>query len=191
MKVGIFSGSFNPIHQGHLMIANYIAEFGDLDEVWFLVSPQNPLKPKTDLADAHHRLRMMQLAIKGFTHLRASDFELHLPTPSYTIDTLRALSAAYPAHSFSLVIGADNWTLFPSWKNYQDIIRDYPLYIYERLNHPVTIPAELAGQVRLLDTPIVEISSTFVRQSLSQGKNIRAFLPESVWQYLRDHRLYI
>jgi nicotinate-nucleotide adenylyltransferase len=190
MNIGIFSGSFNPIHQGHLMIANFIAEFSPLDEIWFVVSPQNPLKSPTSLADQSHRLKMVELALEGYQNLKASDFEFHQPIPSYTLDTLKALRKAYPEHTFSLVIGADNWSVFEKWRNYEEIIRGYHIYIYDRLGFMVTIPEPFRSQVEMLDSPIVEISSTFVRQSIKDGKDIKAFLPEKVWAYLQENKLY-
>lgn len=190
MNIGIFSGSFNPIHQGHLMVANFIAEFSPLDEIWFVVSPQNPLKSPASLADQSHRLQMVRLALDGYNKLKASDFEFHQPIPSYTTDTLKALETAYPEHTFSLVIGADNWAVFEKWRNYEEIIRSYHIFIYDRLGYPVSIPEQFRAQVETLDSPIVEISSTFVRQSIQDGKNIRAFLPEKVWKYLQEKQLY-
>ncbi|MFT4073377.1 MAG: nicotinate (nicotinamide) nucleotide adenylyltransferase [Dysgonamonadaceae bacterium] len=190
MNIGIFSGSFNPIHHGHLMIANYIAEFTTLDEIWFLVSPQNPLKKKTELADAHHRLQMVRNALSDFDRLKASDFELHLPLPSYTIDTLKALQKAYPEHTFSLVIGADNWTLFQEWKDYQEILRNYRIYVYKRLNYSILIPGQYQSRVVVPEAPVLEISSTFIRESISRGKDVRAFIPGENWKYIEENGLY-
>ncbi|OJU54474.1 MAG: nicotinic acid mononucleotide adenylyltransferase [Bacteroidales bacterium 45-6] len=190
MNIGILSGSFNPIHQGHLMIANFIAEFSPLDEIWFVVSPQNPLKSPTSLADQSLRLQMVKLALEGYEKLNASDFEFHQPIPSYTIDTLKALEMAYPEHRFSLVIGADNWAVFEKWRHYEQIIQNYHIYIYNRLGYPVSIPESFRSQVETLDSPVVEISSTFVRQSIKDGKNIQAFLPEKVWKYIKENQLY-
>lgn len=190
MNIGIFSGSFNPIHQGHLMIANYIVEFSSLDEIWFVVSPQNPLKDSSLLIDQHHRLKMVKLALGGFEKLRASDFEFHLPIPSYTIDTLKALSKTYPEHHFSLVIGADNWASFERWKNPEEILQNYSVCIYKRLGYQISIPEKFASQVTAFDSPIMEISSTFIRESIRKGKNINAFLSEKVWAYLQENKLY-
>ncbi len=190
MNIGIFSGSFNPIHQGHLMIANYITEFTSLDEVWFLVSPQNPLKNLSSLADENERLAMVKLALEGYDRLHASDFEFHLPKPTYTIDTLNALTKTYPQHTFSLVIGADNWALFEKWRNYEEIIHNYSILVYQRLHNDIQIPEKYKQQVEALNSPIIEISSTFIRQSIAESKNVKAFLPEKVWGYLMEKGIY-
>lgn len=190
MNIGIFSGSFNPIHQGHLMIANFVSEFTPLDEIWFLVSPQNPFKETYTLIPQEHRLKMVELALDGYEQLRASDFEFHLPVPSYTVDTLRALTSKYPEHTFSLVIGADNWNLFEQWRDHEAIIQQHHIYVYQRLNYPVTISDEYKSQVEALHSPIIEISSTFIRQCIREGRNIKSFLPEKVWNYIFQHNLY-
>ncbi len=190
MKIGIYSGSFNPIHHGHLMIANYMAEFAELDEVWFVLSPHNPLKDRDILALETHRTQMLELALRGFSRLKACDIELHLPRPSYTIDTLGALQKQYPQHSFSLIIGSDNWAVFGQWKDYESLIQQHKVLIYERLNYPIHIPPRFRGQVETADAPIIELSSTFLRYAIANGKDVRAFLPPPVWEYIQQHQLY-
>lgn len=190
MNIGIYSGSFNPIHMGHLMLANYIVEFSDIDELWFLVTPHNPLKEDEVLLDEMDRLEMVKLALEDYPKLVASDFEFDLPRPSYTVNTLEKLSEKYPKHTFSLVIGADNWTVFTKWKDADSILANHHVYIYPRLSSRITIPKELKKSITVLDTPILEISSTFIRESVEEGKNVDAFLPEKVGQYIRTKNLY-
>jgi nicotinate-nucleotide adenylyltransferase len=190
MNIGIFSGSFNPIHIGHVILANYIVEFTEIDEVWFIVSPHNPLKSQNELSDEHTRLEMVNIALKDYTKLKASDFEFSLPRPSYTIDTLKALNKAYPQHDFTLIIGADNWNIFENWKESNSILDNYKLKVYLRLGSRISIPNKLKNRVEALDSPIVEISSTFIRESLSGDKDIRAFLPEGVYEYIIENKLY-
>lgn len=190
MNVGVFSGSFNPIHIGHLVLANYIAEFTDIDEVWFLVSPHNPLKSEDHLSEEQIRLEMTEIALAKYTKLKASDFEFSMPKPSYTICTLDALKVKYPEHSFTLIIGADNWNLFESWREYDKILENYKLKVYPRLGSRITIPNKLRDKVEALESPIIEISSTFIRESVSEGKDVRAFLPDAVYDYILEHNLY-
>lgn len=190
MNIGIFSGSFNPIHIGHVILGNYIAEFTDMDEVWFLVSPHNPLKENADLLDEKERFAMVELALKDYPTLKASDFEFLLSHPSYTINTLHALDKAYPEHQFSLIIGADNWVSFDKWKDYATILAKYPIKIYPRLGFQVSIPSRQRSKVEVIDTPIMEISSTFIRESIAEDKNVKAFLPEGIYEYIKQHRLY-
>ena len=180
-KVGIFGGSYNPIHIGHLALANYLCEYGDLDEVWFMVSPQNPFKRKAKLWDDNLRLELVQLAVEGYPKLHASDFEFHLPRPSYTIHTLDALKASYPDHEFTLIIGADNWRLFPRWKAADEIIARHQILVYPRPGYEID-ENDLPTSVRKVDTPLLEVSSTFIRESLAQGKDIRYFLHPKVWE---------
>ena len=184
IKTGIFGGSFNPIHIGHLALANYLCEFGELDEIWFLVSPHNPLKQQDDLWDNQLRLKLVQLSIEGYPKFRASDFEFHLPRPSYMVHTLAALKEAYTDREFTLIIGSDNWTSFPRWKEAETIKQNYPILIYPRIGHEVD-KSTLPATVRLVQTPLIEVSSTFIRESMQQGKDVRYFLLPQVYQYLQ------
>lgn len=190
MNIGIFSGSFNPIHIGHLILANYITEFTDMDEIWFLVTPQNPLKENTNLLDEQLRLEMVEKGLIDYPKLKASDFEFSLPRPSYTINTLDALSEQYPEHNFSLIIGADNWVVFDRWKDSENIIKKYKVYVYPRLDCRISIPKKFKNRVEALESPILEISSTFIRDSIRNGKNIKVFLPDSVYKYIKKNNLY-
>jgi nicotinate-nucleotide adenylyltransferase len=190
MNIGIFSGSFNPVHTGHLVLANYIVEFTAIEEVWFVVSPQNPLKSQNNLSDEKTRLEMVQLALRDFPKLKASDFEFSLPRPSYTINTLDALKREYPEHDFTLVIGADNWSTFENWKEHDAILEKYRIMVYPRLNYRVPIPDGLKAKVEALDSPVIEVSSTFIRKSISEGRNVCAFLPDNVYDYILKKGLY-
>lgn len=190
MNIGIFSGSFNPIHVGHVILANYIVEFTEIDEIWFLVSPQNPLKSAEELSDQGSRLEMTKLALQKYAKFKVSDFEFSMPKPSYTIDTLRALREKYPEDTFSLIIGADNWNVFESWREYDKIWEEFALKVYPRLGSRITIPNKLKHKVEALDSPIVEMSSTFIRESIAEGKNVSAFLPEGVYEYIVEKGLY-
>lgn len=189
-KIGLFSGSFNPIHNGHLILANYMCEFTTLDEVWLIVTPHNPLKDRQDMLDEESRLKMAELAVDKFENIKASDVELHMMRPSFTINTLEKLSGDYPHYNFTLIIGADNWTYFSKWKDYETIIENYNILIYPRNNYAVTIPESLKDRVRLVNAPLIEISSTFIRQSIRDRKNIRAFLPPEVYDYIELNNLY-
>jgi len=190
MNIGIFSGSFNPVHIGHLILANYIAEFTDIDEVWLMITPQNPLKADIGMVDEAIRYKMAESAVAAYRKIKASDFEFQLPRPSYTVNTLQKLREKYPEHRFSLVIGADNWERFSLWKDYRDILDNYPVYVYPRLNSKIDIPAGFGANVTVVDAPVIEISSTFIRDSIKGGKDIRAFLPESVYNYILEKGLY-
>lgn len=184
IKTGIFGGSFNPIHMGHLALANYLCEYNGLDEIWFLVSPHNPLKHQTDLWDDNLRLELVKLAIADYPKFRASDFEFHLPRPSYTIHTLDALHKAYPNREFTLIIGADNWLLFPRWYKAEEILKNHHVMIYPRPNFTID-PTTLPPSVQLADTPLLEVSSTFIRQALAEGRDIRYFLHPAVYERLK------
>lgn len=177
MDIGIFGGSFNPIHIGHLALANYLCEWGWVDEVWFLVSPHNPLKDRGDLWPDEQRLRLVERAIEGYAKFRASDFEFHLPRPSYMVNTLRALREAHPEHDFSLIIGSDNWDAFPRWYKHDELLAENRLLVYPRPGYPVD-EASLPGNVTLVEAPLLDISSTFIRQALGEGKDVRFFMPD-------------
>ena len=189
MRVGLFFGSFNPIHIGHLIIASYMAEYTDLDQVWLVVSPHNPLKEKNDLINMYDRLEMAKLASDDSPSLRVSDIELSLPQPSYTIDTLTHLKERYPQHEFCLIMGSDNLKSLPKWKNYELILRDYKLYVYPR---PGSLETELAGHpsVHMTETPLMELSATFVRNAVKAGKSIRYLVTESVQKFIESKNLY-
>ena len=179
MITGIFSGSFNPIHIGHLALANWICEFCDIEEVWFLVSPQNPFKKESDLMDEKVRLQMVSLAIAGYEKFKASDFEFSLPRPSYTINTLRALRNNFLDRTFFLIMGADSWNSIAGWKEYKALITEFPIIIYPRKGHEIIIP-DNHPTIKKVEAPLIEISSTFIRQSIKDGKDVRFFLPEAI-----------
>jgi nicotinate-nucleotide adenylyltransferase len=188
-KVGIYSGSFNPIHHGHVMLANYLVEFSDLDELWFVVTPQNPLKQKAELLDDAERLKMVQLAVDGDTRFHVSDIEMHLPRPSYTINTLRALSEQHPDYQFVFICGMDSLQNLTRWYQYQNILDNYKLLVFPREGYD---GGELANHpsVTILKTPILEISSTFIRQCIKEGRDVRHFVPEKVFCYLQQRDFY-
>jgi nicotinate-nucleotide adenylyltransferase len=189
-KIGLFFGSFNPIHVGHLIIANYMANFTELDEVWFVVSPQNPFKEKKSLGNMYDRLEMVNLAIEGAEKLRASDIEFKLPQPSYTIDTLVHLEEKYPNRDFVLIMGEDNLAGFTKWKNADIILRDYRIIVYPR---PGYDGGDLKDHpsVTMTDTPVMELSSTFVRKAIKEGKNIKFFIPDKVLEFMDKKGLYL
>lgn len=191
MNIGIYGGSFNPIHRGHTQLAASIVRQGLVDELWLLVSPLNPLKQDTadGIADYEHRLAMARLATQGLEGVRVSDFERHLPLPSYTVHTLAALCQAYPQHRFHLVIGADNWQRFPRWYRAQDIVSTYPILIYRRPGCPLDT-ATLPPTVQLVDTPLYDISSTQIRDAIAQGECPTTWLAPQVNAYIQEHHLY-
>ncbi len=189
MKIGLFFGSFNPVHTGHLIIANHLATRTDLDRVWMVVSPHNPLKPKKTLAGDFDRLHLVRLGI-GENHLiEASNVEFSLPKPSYTIDTLAVLKEKYPQHTFCLIIGGDNLASFHLWKNYEQLLEGYDIYVYQRPGYDLG-PLATHPRVRLVDAPLLDISATYIRQCRKDGHSVRYLVPDSVWEYLEGSTLY-
>ena len=191
MKIGIFGGSFNPIHSGHAIIAHHIISSGAVDRLWFMVSPVNPLKVGhvQQVADTD-RLRMAEMVTRPLENVETSAFEFTMPKPSYTIDTLNALQAKFPDDEFYLVTGADNWVIFDRWRNSKEILAKYHLLVYPRLGYDVVIPDDLRDRVTLVDAPIIELSSTEVRERLAQGLSVRYYVPDEVLGYIERNKLY-
>lgn len=188
-KIGIFSGSFNPIHHGHLMLANYIVEFCKLNEVWFVVSPKNPFKSENELLPEENRLIMVKEAIKGYNKFKTSDIEFNLPKPSYTINTLEKLKDSYPNYEFKLIIGENNLINIKKWKDYTKIINDFGLIVYKRY---IMLDARIYDKnIQIInDSPIITISSTFIRESIKNNKDVRYFLPIEVWNIIKTNNYY-
>ncbi len=191
MKIGLYFGSFNPIHIGHLVIANHFAEYTDLDQVWFVVTPHNPFKKKSSLLDNYQRLEMVHLATKAYDKLKPCDIEFNLPQPSYTINTLTYIQEKYPDHEFGLIMGEDNLTHFHKWKNYQLILEHHDIYVYPRITQEKKeTPFHDHNKIHFIKAPVMELSSTFIRQSIKDGKFVRPMLPEPVWNYLDKMNFY-
>lgn len=189
LRTALFFGSFNPVHIGHLAIANYIAEYGNVDEVWFVVSPHNPHKDKKTLLPERERFHMVQEAIGDYPKFRVSDIEFKLPQPSYTVHTLVHLKEKFPTRQFSLIIGSDNLVHFHKWKNAELILQDYPLIVYPRPETPEEIFAQYP-QVQRVQAPQMDISSSFIRQAITQGKDVRFYVPPPVWKILSEMQHY-
>jgi len=188
-KTGLLFGSFNPIHIGHLIIASYMLEFSDLEEVWFVVSPQNPLKERNSLLADHHRLMMVNIAIENDYRFRASNIEFNLPRPSFTIHTLAYLQEKYPAREFVIISGTDIFPTFHKWKNWEQLLEFYTFYVYPRpgsQDHELT----LHPSVRMFNAPMIEISATFIRQAIRDKKNMSYFLPDKVYEYILEMHFY-
>lgn len=191
MKIGLYFGTFNPIHVGHLIIANHMAEHSDLDQIWMVVTPHNPLKKKNTLLDDYQRLHLVRLATEDYPKIKPTDIEFKLPQPNYTVNTLAHLSEKFPQHEFSLIMGEDNLKSLHKWKNYEYILQHHDIYVYPRVseegenelfkNHP---------RIQIIDAPVVEISSTVIRDNIKKNKNIRPLLPQKVWEYVIHNNFY-
>jgi nicotinate-nucleotide adenylyltransferase len=190
-KIGLYFGTFNPIHVGHLIIANYMVEHSDLDEIWMVVTPHNPFKKKSSLLENHHRFELVYKATESYKNIKPSDIEFKLPQPNYTVYTLAHISEVYPDKEFSLIMGEDNLKSFHKWKNYETILEHHQLYVYPRIakgevehqfkNHP---------KIHTIDAPIMQISSTMIRTGIKNKKNIKPMLTKEVWEYIDEMNFY-
>lgn len=195
MKTGLFFGSFNPVHIGHMAIANYIAEYTDLQEIWFVVSPHNPLKTKESLLDDRDRFHLVELAIGNDMRFRPSDIEFSLAQPSYTIDTMAYLSEKYTERSFTLIMGEDNLNTIHKWKNAGELVKRYPLFVYPRLNPGSKSSKKLqdilaTASVTVVNAPLMEISGTFIRKAIREGKDLSWYVPAPAWKYITEMHFY-
>ncbi len=188
MQIGLYFGSFNPVHHGHLIIASYISGYTSLDQVWFVVSPQNPLKPSQSLLNEYHRLHLVRTAIEGEPRLRASDIEFYLPKPSYTIDTLTYLEEKYPGHHFSVIMGSDSFQNLHKWKNATTLMQRFPILVYKRPGFEIETPQP--GNITLVDAPLLQISATGIREMVKTGRSIRYLVPDSVKEEIEKNGYY-
>jgi nicotinate-nucleotide adenylyltransferase len=188
MKIGLYFGSFNPIHIGHLIVGNHVANNTDLQQVWFVVSPQNPLKPSAALLNEYHRLHLVRLAVEEEPRLKASDVEFKLPKPSYTIDTLTYLQEKYPQHEFSIIIGSDSFQNLSKWKNFELLVKNYPFIIYTRPGFEIT--ESWNANINILQAPLLEISATDIRNNIKAGKTIRYLVEEKVREEIESNNYY-
>jgi nicotinate-nucleotide adenylyltransferase len=201
MKIGLYFGTFNPIHIGHLIIANHFVEYSGLDQIWMVVTPHNPLKNKDTLLDDYQRLQLVFLATEDYPKIKPSDIEFKLTQPNYTVNTLAHLQDKFPQHSFSLIMGEDNLKSLHKWKNHEVILQNHEIYVYPRISSELdtSLKGELAKQnspyknnpkIHVIDAPIVEISSTFIRENIRKKKNVQPLLPSKVWEYIDHNNLY-
>ena len=190
-KTGLYFGTFNPIHIGHLSIANYVVEYGELDEVWMVVTPHNPHKKKSSLLDNNHRIMMVDIALEDYPKIKSSKIEFNLPQPNYTVNTLAVLEEKHPDKNFCLIMGEDNLKSLHKWKNYEVILERYEIVVYPRISEgKVKTQFDNHPKITQVTAPIMEISSTFIRRAIKEGKNIRPLLPENVWKYLDEMNFY-
>ncbi len=190
LKIGLYFGSYNPIHIGHMAIANYMVEFTDIDQLWFVVSPQNPFKKKENLLADYHRLELVNRAIDNDDRFRASNIEFNLPKPSYTIDTLTYLHERFPDYSFVILMGSDNLESFPKWKNFEMIVENYGVVVYPRPGFDMSKVPVHRNITVAEGVPLMEISSSFIRNAIKEGKDIRHFMPQKAWEYLDEMNFY-
>jgi nicotinate-nucleotide adenylyltransferase len=191
MKIGLYFGTFNPIHIGHLIIANHLAEYSGLEQIWMVVTPHNPLKNKKTLLDDHERLQLVNLATEDYPKIKPSDIEFKLPQPNYTVNTLAHLQDKFPQHEFSLIMGEDNLKSLHKWKNYEVILKNYAIYVYPRISSDIeNSDFRNNPNIHFVDAPIVEISSTFIRENIKNKKNVQPLLPSKVWEYIDHNNIY-
>jgi nicotinate-nucleotide adenylyltransferase len=190
MRVGLLFGSFNPVHIGHLAIAGYMSAYCRLEEVWWVVTPQNPLKTSQELAPAMHRLEMSRLAVAGIPRFRVCGIEFTLPAPAYTIDTLHALRERYPQHEFCLIAGSDNWLQLPKWKGFEQLLEKVEWLVYPRFGYDLPENPNTPN-VQFIAAPRLEISSSFIREAFAKGITLDCFLPTPVYEYILKHHLYL
>jgi len=190
ISTGLLFGSFNPIHVGHMIIANHLVEHTSLKEIWFVVSPQNPFKEKQSLLAAHHRLAMVRIAIENDHRFKASDIEFNLEQPSYTIHTLMHLKEKYPQRDFALIMGGDNIGTFHKWKNHEEIIANHKIYVYDRPDSETDFPYKNHANIEYADAPMMDISSSYIRNCIQEKKDVKYLLTESVYKYLMEMHFY-
>ena len=189
-KIGLFFGSFNPIHIGHLAIANYLVEYYEIDQLWFVVSPCNPFKKKKKMLEDYHRVHLVQCAVENDPRFKVCDIELKLPKPSYTIDTLTYLHETYPDKEFYIIMGSDNLKSIDKWKNYEMIFENYPILVYPRPDYEVHVEDYPSARIQILKAPLMEISSSFIRRAVADGKDVRYFLFPEVFRYMDEMNFY-
>jgi nicotinate-nucleotide adenylyltransferase len=190
MNIGLYFGTFNPIHVGHLIIANHMVENSELDEVWMVVTPHNPFKKKATLLDNYQRYEMVYQAAEEYPKIKPTDIEFQLPQPSYTINTLVHIQEKYPKYQFSLIMGEDNLQNLHKWKNHEEIVNNHNIYVYPRVHEQKKEVSFTNGRVYKIEAPIVEISSTHIRKSIKSGKNVKPLLPTKVWEYVERMNFY-
>lgn len=188
MNIGLYFGSFNPVHTGHLIIASHVVNYTEVQQVWLVVSPQNPFKQSASLLNEYDRLHLVNLAIDDETRIKASDVEFKLPRPSYTIDTLTYLKEKYPQHAFSIIMGSDGFQNLPKWKNAELLIKEYPIIVYRRPGFEIT--DQWNARLTVLDAPMLDISATLIRNNIKEGKSIRYLVPEKVKEEIERNNYY-